>query len=178
MTLSIQAFIVSYNIISEWTINSNFLEANVINIVLLIIGLVYVLRKFLGEALSSRQQKVLVAIQEAEDQLKQARYRLSESEKQLAHSQIIIKQIRQEATITAQKVYQSILDQGTIDVQRLTAAGKASIASAENQVRKQIQQQIATLAIKRVFTKLKEHLNSDIQTAIIDQGIKQLGGKL
>uniref|UniRef100_UPI003002AF4C ATP synthase CF0 subunit I n=1 Tax=Anunuuluaehu liula TaxID=3049639 RepID=UPI003002AF4C len=156
--------------------NSNFLEANVINIVFLLSGLIYVLKQFLGSVLSIRQQKVLAAIQESEERLQQANMRLEESEKQLAQTQMVIAQIKQEAELTAQKVRESILAQGKLDIERLTAAGKASIATAENQVRQQIQQQITTLAINRVSLQLQSQVTSNIQSKIIDNNIAQLGG--
>ena len=42
----------------------------------------------------SRQQKVLLAIQEAEDKLQKASIRLNESEKQLAQTQLVIEQCK------------------------------------------------------------------------------------
>lgn len=158
--------------------NSNFLEANVINICLLLCGLIYVLKQFLGSILFLRQTKVLSAIQESEERLKQANIRLEESKKQLAQTQIVIEQIQHEAELTAQKVRESILAQGKLDIQRLTATGKASIATAENQVRQQIQQQITTLAINRVYSQLQHQINPIIQSQIIDNSIIKLGGKI
>lgn len=158
--------------------NGNFLEANVINIFLLLSGLIYVLKKFLGSSLALRQEKVLLAIQESEERLQQANIRLAESEKQLAQTQMIIDEIKQEAEITAQKVRESILAQGKLDIERLTAAGKISIATAEKQVRQQIQQQITTLAIRRVSSQLQSEIDFNMQTKIIENNILQLGGKL
>lgn len=156
------------------SLNLDFLEANVINIFLLLSGLIYVLKQFLGSILVTRQEKVLFAIQESEERLQQANSRLSESEKQLAQTQIVINQIIEEAQLTAQKVRQSILAQGKSDIERLTIAGKSSIATAENQVREQIQQQITTLAINRVRVKLENHITPSIQAKIIDINILKL----
>ena len=158
--------------------NSNFLEANVINIVLLLSGLIYVLKNFLGFVLSVRQSKVLSAIQESEERLQQASIRLLESEKQLAQAQIVISQIIQEAEQTAQKVRESILSQGKLDIERITSIGKANIITAENQVKQQIQKQIITLAIDRVSIQLKDQVTKTIQTKLIDDSIAQLGGNI
>nr|YP_009541570.1 ATP synthase CFO B chain subunit I [Synarthrophyton chejuense]AYR05579.1 ATP synthase CFO B chain subunit I [Synarthrophyton chejuense] len=158
--------------------NTDFLEANVINIFLLLSGLIYVLRQFLGAILSSRQQKVLIAIQEAEERLKQANIRLLESEKQFKQTEVVIKQIEKEAIITAEKVRKSILAQGKLDIERLTDAGKVSISIAEMQVREQIQQQITNLAIRQVALDLKKQITPSIQSKIIDENILQLGDKL
>nr|ARW60597.1 ATP synthase CF0 subunit I [Polysiphonia sp.] len=158
--------------------NSNFLEANVLNILLLLTGLIYVLKKFLGSILVDRQSKVLFAIRESEERLKQANLRLNEAEKQLAQTQIIINEIINEAEITAKKVRESILEQGKFDIEKLTKSSKVSVKLAESQVRLQIQQQITSLAIKKVSVELKSQMNSAMQHKIIDQGIMQLEGKI
>nr|YP_009244266.1 ATP synthase CFO B chain subunit I [Gelidium vagum]AMK96508.1 ATP synthase CFO B chain subunit I [Gelidium vagum] len=158
--------------------NTDFLEANVINIVILLSGLIYVLRKFLGSILNVRQEKVLSAISESEERLQQAKVRLAEAEKQLNQTQIIIGQIIKEAEGTAQKVHESILAQGKSDIERLTIAGKASILTAEYQVKQQIQQQIISLAINKVTSELQNQVTPSMQANIINSSIDQLGGKL
>lgn len=158
--------------------NPDFLEANVVNITLLLSGLVYVLKKFLGASLAARQQKVLLAIQESEERLKKANTRLIESEKQFKQTEIVIKQIEQEAIVTAEKVRDSILTQGKLDIKRLKEAGKVSIAIAERQVREQIQRQITNLAIRQAVLDLKKQINVSMQNQIIDENIIQLGDSL
>nr|YP_009732136.1 ATP synthase CF0 B chain subunit I [Gracilaria spinulosa]QHS70733.1 ATP synthase CF0 B chain subunit I [Gracilaria spinulosa] len=179
-------FIQLFNIIANFepdvnsgiSLNTDFLEANVINILLLLSGLIYVLKEFLGSILVTRQEKVLLAIQESEERLQQANLRLSESEKQLAQTQIVITQIIQEAELTAQKVRQSILDQGKADIDKLLYASKVSISTAEIQIKQQIQLQITSLAIKRVTMQLQNQITPALQTKIIDNNIAQLGGHL
>nr|YP_009511043.1 ATP synthase CF0 subunit I [Hydropuntia rangiferina]AXI96716.1 ATP synthase CF0 subunit I [Hydropuntia rangiferina]UAD87399.1 ATP synthase CF0 subunit I [Hydropuntia rangiferina] len=179
-------FIQVFNILANFdtnnnasiSFNTNFLEANVINIVLLLSGLLYVLKEFLGSILVTRQDKVVLAIQESEERLQQANLRLVESEKQLAQTQAVISQIIQEAELTAQKVRQSILDQGKADIDKLISASNASILTAEIQIKEQIQLQIISLAIKKVRMKLENQITPALQTKIIDNNIDQLGGNL
>nr|YP_010728795.1 ATP synthase CF0 subunit I [Lithothamnion corallioides]WEA76956.1 ATP synthase CF0 subunit I [Lithothamnion corallioides] len=158
--------------------NTDFLEANVVNILLLLSGLIYVLKQFLGATLQNRQKKVVTAIQESEERLKQANIRLLESEKQFKQTEVVIKQIEQEAIITAEKVRKSILAQGKLDIERLTEAGKVSISIAEMQVREQIQKQITSLAIRQVSLELKRQMTVSIQSKIADENIMQLGDNL
>lgn len=181
MNNSIQAFTLLFSEHLEsksFGFNPDFLEANVINIALLLAGLIYILKNFLGAMLITRQEKVLLAIQEAEERLQQANERLDEAQKQLAQTQIVIAQINKEAEITAQKVRDAILEQGKLDIEKLTASGKSSIANAENQIKKQIQQQITALAIHRVTLQLKSQITTQIQTNIIDSNISKLGAKI
>jgi len=158
--------------------NSNFLEANVLNIMLLLFGLIYVLRQFLGSILIIRQEKVLFAISECEEKLEQANSRLSESEKQLEQTQIIINQIMSDAEITAQKVRQSILEKGKLDVDKLIDASKASISVAENQIKQEIKQQITALAIEKVGIFLQSQFNTTMQAKMIDDNILKLRGEI
>lgn len=175
INITVYSMICIYFASQDFGLNTNFLEANVINIILLFSGLVYLLRQFLGALLLTRQKKVLAAIQEAEDRLQKASSRLVESEKQFKQTEIVMKQIEQEAMMTAAKVRQSILDQGRLDIERLTEAGKVSIRIAERQVREQIQQQITQLAIRQVSLDLKQQITHTIQCKIVDESIKQLG---
>lgn len=162
----------------EFGFNGDFLEANVINILLLLFGLIYVLKQFLGSSLAIRQEKVLIAIQESEERLQQAKIRLAESEKQLAQTQVIIDAIQNEALITSQKVRESILAQGKLDIARLSINSKASIETAEKNIIQQIQKQITALAIRRVKLQLQSEIDFNLQTRILDNNIMQLGGKL
>jgi F0F1-type ATP synthase membrane subunit b/b' len=159
-------------------LNADFLEANVINIAILFFALAYLLKQFLGALLKTRRRKVLASIQESEERLQKANIRLIESEKQVKQASIVIKQIEQEAIVTAAKVRQFILDQGKLDIERLTEAGKVSIAIAERQVIKQIQQQITDLAVMQVGQDLKKQITSSAQAKIIDENIMQLGDSL
>lgn len=158
--------------------NPNILETNVINIIILLSGLIYVLKNFLGSSLSIRQEKVLIAIQEAEEKLNQATIRLEQSKNQLKQTQDIIANINHQANLTAQKVQKDIIQQGKIDIEKLTQSSKASIANAKEQIKKQIQKQIINLAIHRVFIELNNQLTSEIQSSIIDKKISQLNIKL
>tara|TARA_B100000780_G_C21125207_1_gene456322 strand:+ start:1568 stop:2107 length:540 start_codon:yes stop_codon:yes gene_type:complete len=158
--------------------NSNFLEANVLNIALLLSGVVYLGQNFLTSALELRQQKVTEAIQEAEERLQQANTRLLDSEKQLTQAQSVIEKIKKEADMTARTVKETILAQGKLDIERLTNNGKSSIEKAELQIKKQIQQRIADLAIQRVSTQLQDYMTPNLQSKVLDNNIAQLGGQL
>lgn len=171
--------IISKDKLSELvSFNFDFLEANVLNILLLLSGLIYILKKFLGSILLDRKNKVLFAIQESEERLEQANIRLKEAEKQLTQTQMIVNQINEEAELTAKRVRQSILEQGKSDIEKLRASSKISIQSAENQVSLQIQQKITALAVKKVRSILKSHMTPKVQTQIIDSNIMQLEGEI
>ncbi len=110
--------------------------------------------------------------------MQQASLRLAESEKQMAQAKIVIEQIKKEAENTARKVKETILAQGKLDIERLTNSGKSSIEKAEIQIKKQIQQHITNLALKRVTSQLQDFMTPTVQSKLIDSNISQLGGQI
>nr|YP_009051120.1 ATP synthase CF0 subunit I [Galdieria sulphuraria]AIG92563.1 ATP synthase CF0 subunit I [Galdieria sulphuraria] len=162
--------------ISKYSIKINFdlLETNIINIFILIIMLIYLGRKFLGSILINRQNRVITSIRESEERLEKSTIRLSEAKNQLSSAQIIINQIKQEAKNTASSVKESILKQGKTDIERLLLNTKNYIYNTELQIKKQIKQQIAALALQKVQSKLKDELDNNLQQKIIDQSLAML----
>jgi F0F1-type ATP synthase membrane subunit b/b' len=149
-------------------------EANLINLIILDGGLFYLLSGALSDSLSERQQKILGAIQESEERLKEATTRLTESETQLAQAQMVIESIGKDAQTTAQKVKSAILTDGKVEIERLTSAAKSQIGTIEARVRKQISDYVATLALQRITMQLEGKLTSSLQQQIIDRNISKL----
>ena len=154
--------------------NPDIFETNVINITILLGGIIYLGSNALSTALVERQQKILGAIQEAEERLQQAVARLSESEKQLAQAQLVIDSIKTDAEKTAGQVKSAILNDGKAEIERLTSAAKSQITTIEAKVRKQISDYVVALALKRVTLQLEGKLNSTMQQQIIDRNISKL----
>ena len=154
--------------------NGDIFEANLVNLVLLDGGLVYLLSGALSESLSERQQKILGAIQESEERLQEATTRLTESETQLAQAQIVIDTIQKDAEVTAKNVKSSVLTEGKTEIERLTATAKAQIGTIEARVRKQISDYVATLALQRITMQLEGKLNTSVQQQIINRNISKL----
>jgi F0F1-type ATP synthase membrane subunit b/b' len=149
-------------------------EANLVNLIILDGGLFYLLSGALSDSLSERQQKILGAIQESEERLKEATTRLTESETQLAQAQMVIASIEKDAQTTAQQVKSTILTDGKAEIERLTSAAKSQIGTVEARVRKQISDYVVALALQRITMQLEGKLNSNVQQQIIDRNISKL----
>jgi len=154
--------------------NPDIFEANLINLIILVGGLFYLLSGALSESLSERQQRILGAIQESEERLEEATKKLVDSETQLAQAQVVIESIGKDAEATAQNVKATILTDGKLEIERLTAAAKAQIGTIESRVRKQISDYVAALAIKRITMQLEGKLTKNLQQQIIDRNISKL----
>jgi len=176
MDLSNQTLYSFSNQISDLSIgfNPDIFETNVINITILLGGIIYLGSNALSASLSERQQKILGAIQEAEERLQQAVVRLAESERQLEQAQIVIDSIKTDAEKTAMQVKSAILNDGKEEIERLTSSAKSQIVTIEAKVRKQISDYVVTLALKRVTLQLEGKLNSNFQQQIIDRNISIL----
>ena len=155
--------------------NPDIFESNIINISLLLVGILYLGSSALSESLSERQEKIIGAIQEAEERLQQADTRLAEGEKQLEQAQLVIESIKTDAETTARKVKSEILTDGKAEIERLTSTAKSQIGTIEARVRKQISEYVVTLALKRVTLQLEGKLNSNLQQQILDRNISNLG---
>jgi F-type H+-transporting ATPase subunit b len=171
-----------FNVIAEeaaregFGINTDIFDTNIINLALLWAVLLSAGSDFLSSTLSDRQQKIVTALQEAEEQLSFSKARLAEAEKQVAQTETSISQIKADAEAAAQTLKESILQAGKSDIESITLKGKSSIAILEANVKTQIQQTIADLALKRVVSKLKQNLTLETQNTFIDKAISQLGG--
>lgn len=83
MDLLNYSIIITDHTAKGFSINTNILDTNIINLAILISALIYLGKEALGNILRNRQEKVFAAIQEAETKLEQANQRLKEAEKQL-----------------------------------------------------------------------------------------------
>ena len=155
-------------------LNPDIFETNVINIAILLGGVVYLGGNALSTGLAERQQKILSSIQEAEERLQQAVAKLAESTKQLEQMQLVLDTIKGDAEKAALQVKTSILTEGKLEIERLTASAKTQITTVEAKVKKQISDYVVTLALKRVTLQLETKLNNNIQQKIINRNISQL----
>jgi len=158
------------------SINTDILETNLINITILVVILVQFVGGALTTSLADRKQKIIENVNDAEKRLSEAKERLSEANIQLAQTKVAIDKIVQELQTTkinviktgADKIYQEMLMQ--------MKTSELAISLQEQKLLTQIKQQIITLAIKRVVTKLKQDLTISQHVLIINKCITRLGG--
>jgi F-type H+-transporting ATPase subunit b len=157
-------------------LNTNILETNLINLAIVIGVLVYFGRGFLGKILNERRSAIEEAIQEAEQRQQQAQASLAEQQQKLTAAQTDAQRILAEAEERAKTVRDSILAKAAEDVERMKATASAELDSDRERVISQLRSQIATQAIERAESQLKQHLNDNIQERLIDQSLALLGG--
>jgi F-type H+-transporting ATPase subunit b len=179
MNIANADFLNSLSLLAEeggFGLNTNILETNIVNLAILWFGLFSFLKEPLLSSLSERKNKIQIAIQEAEEQLEQARTRLAEAEKQSSQIQLVLDPIKKEAENSAKNLKDSVLAQGKSDIEAITVRAKNQIFSLENQIKEQIFSHVIDLALKRVQSQLETNLSQDMQVKIIDANISRLGG--
>ena len=160
----------------SFRLNTDILETNLINILILVVVLVQFVGGALTTSLADRKQKIIDNINDAETRLSEAKERLADANMQLAQTKVAIDKIISELQTTkvniiktgAERIYQEMLSQ--------MKSAELAISLQEQKLLTQIKQQILTLAIKRVVTKLKQDLTISQHVLIINKCIKRLGG--
>jgi F-type H+-transporting ATPase subunit b len=87
-----------------FSLNTDILETNLINIAILIVVLVQFLGRSLTTALTERKQKIIDSVTDAEKSYEIAKSRLDEANNQLAQTKIAIDKIVQELRSTKTKI--------------------------------------------------------------------------
>ena len=85
MTFPVPSLLASHG--SGFGLNTNIFETNIINLAIVIAGLVYFLRGFLGGILERRRDAILTDLKDAEQRLAEASTALDAVKKDLAEAQ-------------------------------------------------------------------------------------------
>lgn len=157
-------------------INFNILEANVINLSIVIGILVYFGRGLLGKALSERRTLIETSIKDAERRKQEASVALAEQQQKLAQAQAEATRIRSEAQERAKLARAEVLAQAKEDVERMKAAAAQDLNSQQEKIVDELRQRVAALALQRVESQLSSGLSSETQQQLIDRSIATIGG--
>jgi F-type H+-transporting ATPase subunit b len=165
-----------YSQIVEGDISLRFdiFESNIINLAILVGGLVYLLSGSLSESLSERQKKVVGGLDQSFYKLEEAAEAFLNEEDRLELVQFSTEFIRRDGQKMAEQIKSTILSDGNMEIERLSAATKAQISTIEARARKQILDYVAKLALNRVVQKLEGQLDLAVQKQIIERNISKL----
>ncbi len=160
---------------SGFGINSDILETNLINLVIVIGLLIYAGRGFLGKILSARLESIQSAIADAEKRQKDASDKLTLQQQKLAQAKTEADNLRKQAEADANKAADSILATIDADIARLREAADQEIATEQERVIVQLRQQVAEKALSSVQSYFDRGLSEDVQIELIDRSIALLG---
>ena len=160
---------------SGFGINSDILETNLINLVIVIGLLIYAGRGFLGKILSARLESIQSAIADAEKRQKDASDKLTLQQQKLAQAKTEADNLRKQAEADAKNAADSILATVDADIARLREAADQEISTEQERVIVQLRQQVAEKALSSVQAYFDRGLSEDAQIELIDRSIALLG---
>ncbi|MFM7601640.1 MAG: F0F1 ATP synthase subunit B [Pseudanabaena sp.] len=154
--------------------NTDILETNVINLVIVIAFLVYAGRGFLGKILSNRLESIQSAIGDAEKRQKEATDKLAVQQGKLAQAKTEAENLRKQAETDAKNAADLILATVDADITRLREAADQEIATEQERVIVQLRQQVADKALANVQAYFDRGLSESTQVELIDRSIALL----
>jgi len=154
----------------------NILETNLINLAIIIGVLFYFGRKVVGNVLNERRSRIEQEIRDAEKRQKDAAAALADAQQKLAKAQAEAEQIRAAAEENAKKAREEILAQAARDVERMKKTAAGELDTARERAIAELRERVAALAVERVESQLRDHLDGSAQHQLIDRSIALLGG--
>ncbi|MEB3200789.1 MAG: F0F1 ATP synthase subunit B [Synechococcaceae cyanobacterium] len=156
-------------------LNLDLFETNIINLAIVIAGLVWFLRGFLGGILARRREAIVADLKDAETRLANASQALAEAQKQVADSQALAEKIRSDAKVRAEAVRLESERRTVEEMARLKLESSSDLASEAARVSNQLRREAARLAIEKALAALPGRLDESAQSRLIDQSIQSLG---
>ncbi|MGB8699850.1 MAG: F0F1 ATP synthase subunit B [Thermosynechococcaceae cyanobacterium] len=160
-------------------LNTDILEANLINLAIVIGIVVYFGRGFLGKVLSERRSAIESTISESETRKQNALKAQAEQEQKVAQAEAEAQRILAEAQDAAKAAQEEILAQAILEVQRMEETASQDTSSSQARAIAELRQRVVELSLKQVEQELTDRVanNEDIQRRLIDRSIALLGGR-
>jgi F-type H+-transporting ATPase subunit b len=158
-------------------LNLNLFETNIINLAIVIAGLVWFLRGFLGGILERRRSAILTDLKDAEERLATATAALAEAQKGVADAQKKAEQIRVEGKARADAIRLDSEQRTIEEIARMKQAASSDLANEASRVSEQLRRETAVKAIEKALATLPGKLDESAQARLIDQSIQSLGNR-
>ncbi|NEO42312.1 MAG: F0F1 ATP synthase subunit B [Moorea sp. SIOASIH] len=157
-------------------LNFNILETNLINLSILLGVLYYFGRQLVGNVLSERRSKIEQAIKEVEARQRQGAEALADQQQKLAQAQVEAENIRAAAEVNAKAAKEAILAASAQEIERMKESAVQDLNSERERAMAELRQRVATMAMAKVDSQLRDTLDNSAQQQLIDRNIALLGG--
>nr|QUG10464.1 ATP synthase CF0 B subunit [Hymenophyllum polyanthos] len=151
--------------------NTNILEINLVNLILVLGLLFYFGKGVLINLLENRKRTILSTIRDAEDCYKEATERLKQARTRLQQAKIKADEIRVNGLTQMEKEKRDLIDAADEDSKRLEDSKNFTIRFEERRAIEQVRQQVSRLASERALESLNSRLDSDLHLRMIDYHI-------
>jgi F-type H+-transporting ATPase subunit b len=156
-------------------LNLNLFDTNIINLAIVIAGLVWFLRGFLGGILERRRTAILEDLRDAEERLATATTALDGARKGLAAAQQKAEQIRADGTARAEALRIESNTRTAEEVARVREGAMADLDNEAARVGESLRREAARTAIEKALASLPGKLDQTAQARLIEQSIQNLG---
>jgi len=173
MTMAIPLLLGSHS--GGFGLNLNLFDTNIINLAIVIAGLVWFLKGFLGGILERRRATILAELKDAEDRLASASASLAEVQKGLSESQAKADKIRTDGVARAQAVRLESERRTVAEMARIKQESASDLDAEATRVTAQLRREAARMAIEKALAALPGKLDPAAQARLIDQSIQSLG---
>jgi F-type H+-transporting ATPase subunit b len=154
--------------------NSADFLGKVINFLVLFGGLVYLLRKPLGNFLQRRADLLQSSMQEAKDTRQKAELKLNEVESRLEKLDEEVKKIRQAAENEGADLHKSIVQETNRETGRLRDLARQEIERIAKAGVLEIREHMANLATDLARRNISVRMTGEYQSSLIDRSIDRL----
>jgi len=156
-------------------INTNLLDTNLINLIVVIGVLIWFLRGFLGGILTRRREAILAELDDAEQRLAKATTALSQAQADLAAAQSKAEQIRADGKARAAAIRADSEKRTIVEMARLRQEAVADLNAEAARVSELLRREAAKQAIDKALAALPAKLDDAAQARLLDQSIANLG---
>jgi F-type H+-transporting ATPase subunit b len=156
-------------------LNFDILEANLINLAILVGILFFFGRKLLTNILNERRSNIEAVIQEAEQRAKEAGIALSDAQQKLTQAQAEAQRIRKAAETNAENAKNAVLAKAEQDIARMRDTAAADLDAERDRAIAQLRASVVAMALQKVESELKGGIADDAQQTLIDRSIALLG---
>lgn len=173
MTFPVPPLLASHG--SGFGLNTNVFDTNIINLAIVIAGLVYFLRGFLGGILERRRAAILADLKDAEERLATASTAVAAAQKELTEAQAKAERISTDGQSRAQAIRLESERRTVEEMARIKQDSASDLESEAVRVSDQLRREAARLAIEQALANLPGRLDASAQARLIDQSIQSLG---
>lgn len=166
----------SVEVSEEGGFAANILEANLVNLLIVIGLLVYFGRGFLGKILSERRSDIEAALKDAEERRQKAAAALAGEQQKLAQAQQEAIRIRSAAEERAVAVKASLLADAEVEVQRMREGLSQDLNAERERAIADLRQRVSSLALQKAESELPSRMTDELQTTMINRSIAMIGG--
>lgn len=161
---------------SGFGLNFNILEANLVNLSILVGVLFFFGKKLIANILQERRSRIEEEITEAETKQANAKAALATQQQKLDQAKAEAQRILKEASARAEVIKQELIVKGEEEVARMKESAVKDLNSEQEKVITQLRQKVTALALAKVQSDLSTRLNDEAQQKLIDRSIANLGG--